>query len=75
MSLLELTLFSCALLACSNHRPANAPGPAQKTGAAVDEGAKDAKETAKEAGKKLGEESEKAGDKLHDQTKLSSQNK
>ncbi|HET7542913.1 MAG TPA: hypothetical protein VFK05_23735 [Polyangiaceae bacterium] len=65
MKLLELTLFSSVLLACS-HKPANAPGPAQKAGAALDQGAHDAKETTKEAGRKLGEESDKAGEKLRD---------
>ena len=61
----------CALLvcfACSTNKPANDPGPAQKAGAAVDEGAEDAKESAKKAGNKVGEETEKAGDKLEEKT-------
>jgi len=51
-------------LACSSQRPANDPGPAQRAGAKVDEGAESAKESAKKAGDKVGDATEKAGDKL-----------
>jgi len=62
-------LIGCALaLACSTQKPANDAGPAQKAGAAVDESAHDAKESAKKAGKKLGEASEKAGDELQEES-------
>lgn len=57
-----------ASLACSTNKPAQEPGPAEKAGAAVDQGAEDAKESAKEAGHKVGEETEKAGDKLEEKT-------
>lgn len=69
MKLFTLTFVGCALaIACSTNKPANDPGPAQKAGAAVDEGAHDAKEGAKEAGEKVGEATEKAGDKLQEKS-------
>ena len=55
-------------LACSSQKPANDPGPAQKAGAAVDEGAEDTKDAAKKAGQKVGEATEKAGDKIQEKT-------
>ena len=61
----------CALVACfacSTNKPANDAGPAQKAGAAVDQGAEDAKESAKKAGNKVGEATEKAGDKIQEKT-------
>jgi len=63
-------VFVCCALAqsCSTSKPANAPGRAEKAGAAVDEGAHDAKESAKNAGKKVGEATEKAGEKLQDKS-------
>jgi hypothetical protein len=69
MKSIMLGLFTCALVfGCSRNKPANDPGPAQKAGAAVDEGAHDAKESAKKAGDKLGDETEKAGDKLQEKS-------
>jgi hypothetical protein len=70
MKLLMFMVFSSLALAfaCSTSKPANDAGPAQKAGAAVDEGAHDAKESAKKAGKKLGEATEKAGDKLQEKS-------
>ncbi len=56
------------LVACSSQKPANDPGPAQKAGAAVDQGAEDAKDTAKKAGEKVGEATEKAGDKIQEKS-------
>ena len=63
-------LIACSSLAfaCSSQKHAEEPGPAQKAGAAVDEGAHDAKESAKEAGHKVGEATEKAGDKIEEKT-------
>jgi hypothetical protein len=60
------TLVACC--GCSTEKPANDPGPAQKAGAAVDQGAHDAKESAKKAGHKVGEATEKAGDKIQEKT-------
>lgn len=70
MKLLTSLVFICSALAfgCSTSKPANDPGPAQKAGAAVDEGARDAKDSAKKAGKKVGEATEKAGDKLEEKS-------
>jgi hypothetical protein len=59
-------LFAC--FACSTEKPANDPGPAQTAGTAVDQGAHDAKESAKHAGNKVGEATEKAGDKIQEKT-------
>ena len=56
------------LLACSSHRPANAPGPAEKAGAAIDNGAKDAQEATKNAAHHVGNATEKAGNKLKEKT-------
>jgi len=62
--------FACALAsACSSNKPANDPGPAQKAGAAVDEGARDAKESAQEFVVEVAAATEKAGDKLQDPKK------
>jgi hypothetical protein len=55
-------------LACSSQKPANDPGPAQRAGAKVDEGAESAKESAKKAGDKVGDATEKAGNKLKEKT-------
>jgi len=70
MKSLPLVIGCWVLLAvaCSTQRPANEPGPAQKAGAAVDEGAEDAQRTAKKAGKKVGEATEKAGEKLQEKS-------
>ena len=67
---LLLSLFTCFALSigCSTNKPANDAGLAQKAGAAVDEGAEDAKESAQEAGEKVGEATEKAGDKIQEKT-------
>ena len=55
---------ACVLaLACSSQKTAKDPGPAQRAGASVDEGAEKAKESAKEAGQKVGNTTEKAGEK------------
>ena len=54
--------------ACSSQQPAKEPGPMEKAGAAVDEGAEDAKDSAKNAGEKVGEATEKAGEKIQDKT-------
>jgi hypothetical protein len=62
-----LALF--ASFACSTNKPANDAGPAQKAGAAVDQGAEDAKEAAKKAGHRVGEATEKAGDKVQEKTR------
>jgi hypothetical protein len=56
---------ACVLaLACSSQKQATDPGPAQRAGASVDEGAEKAKESAKEAGKKVGDATEKAGNEI-----------
>jgi hypothetical protein len=55
-------------LACSSQRPASDPGPAQRAGAKMDEGAESAKESAKKAGAKVGDATEKAGDKLREKS-------
>ena len=55
-------------LACSSQRPANDPGPAERAGAKVDEGAESAKESAKKAGDKAGDATEKAGNKLKEKS-------
>jgi len=70
MKSLTLMLFiGCALaFGCSRDKPANDPGPAQKAGAAVDEGARDAKDSAKKAGEEVGEATEKAGDKMQEKS-------
>ncbi|MEP7051559.1 MAG: hypothetical protein ABJB12_14455 [Pseudomonadota bacterium] len=60
---------ACVLaLACSSQKSANQPGPAQRAGASVDEGAEKAKQSAKEAGKKVGDATEKAGEKIDEKT-------
>jgi len=65
-----LAVAACCVLACacSTQKPAHEPGPAEKAGAAVDEGAEDVKESAKKAGHKVGEATEKAGDKIQEKT-------
>lgn len=66
-----LSIVACAclfVLACSSQKQAAAPGPAQRAGASVDEGAEKAKESAKEAGKKVGDTTEKAGNKIDEKT-------
>jgi hypothetical protein len=71
MQSLPKLVACCALalcFACSSNKPANNPGPAQKAGAAVDQGAEDAKESAKKAGDKVGEATEKAGDKIQEKS-------
>jgi hypothetical protein len=68
MKSLALVAACCALFACSSQKPANDPGPAQKAGAAVDQGAEDAKESSKKAANKVGEATEKAGDKIQEKT-------
>ena len=70
MPSIKLLLAACCALAfgCSTNKPANDAGPAQKAGAAVDEGAHDVKESAKEAGEKVDEATEKAGDKMQEKT-------
>jgi hypothetical protein len=55
-------------LSCSSQKPAADPGPAQRAGAKVDEGAESAKESAKEAGDKAGNATEKAGEKLKEKS-------
>ena len=73
MHFFKLMLPACcavvlAVCGCSTNKPAHDAGPAQKAGAAVDEGAHDAKESAKKAGEKVGEATEKAGDKLQEKS-------
>jgi hypothetical protein len=69
MKTLSLAITMCALaLGCSSQKQANAPGPAQRAGSSVDEGAEKAKEAAKAAGKKVGDATEKAGDKIDEKT-------
>ena len=71
MQSLSKLVACCALVicfACSTEKPAKDPGPAQKAGAAVDQGAEDAEESAKKAGDKVGEATEKAGDKIQEKT-------
>jgi hypothetical protein len=68
MKRLVLASATVLALACSNQKPANDPGPAQRAGAKVDEGAESAKESAKKAGEKVGETTEKAGDKLKEKS-------
>ncbi|MEO8905863.1 MAG: hypothetical protein ABI488_25250 [Polyangiaceae bacterium] len=64
-----LVVSTCLIaLGCSSQKPANDPGPAQRAGASVDEGAQKAKESAKEAGQKVGEATEKAGEKIDQKT-------
>ena len=53
---------------CSSQKQANNPGPAQRAGSGVDQGAEKAKESAKEAGKKVGNATKKAGDKIDEKT-------
>ena len=68
-SLTVMAVTFCSLaFGCSTSKPDNDAGPAQKAGAAVDEGAHDAKESAKAAGKKVGEATEKTGDKLQEKS-------
>ena len=70
-SLRPFIVACCALTlacACSHQKPANDPGPMEKAGAAVDEGAEDTKDAAKKAGNKVGEATEKAGDKIQEKT-------
>ena len=55
-------------IACSSQKPANAPGPAEKAGAAVDESAEDAMESAEHAGKKVGDATEEAGEDIKEKT-------
>ena len=69
MTSLFLTGSAFALaLACSSQKTANDPGPAQRAGPSVDDGAEKAKESAKEAGQKVGDATEKAGDKIDEKT-------
>jgi hypothetical protein len=69
MKTLSLAItVSAFALACNSQKQANAPGPAQRAGSSVDEGAEKAKESAKEAGKKVGDATEKAGDKIDGKT-------
>ena len=71
MNSLPLFAVCCALfacIACSTNKPANDAGPAQKAGAAVDQGAEDTKEGAKKAANKVGDATEKAGDKIQEKT-------
>lgn len=64
-----MIMSACVMaLACSSQKTANHPGPAQRAGASVDEGAEKAKESAKDAGKKVGDATEKAGDKIDEKT-------
>jgi hypothetical protein len=66
-----LSLAACACLfalACSSQKQATDPGPAQRAGASVDEGAEKAKESAQEAGKRVDAETEKAGQKIDEKT-------
>ena len=66
---LLVSISACALaLACSSQKTANDPGPAQRAGASVDDGAEKAKESAKEAGQKVGDATQKAGDKIDEKT-------
>lgn len=71
MKLPFLAVLSAVVLtvACSSQQPAKEPGPMEKAGAAVDEGAEDAKDSAKKAGEKVGDATEKAGDKIQEKTK------
>ena len=65
-------LTACAAIAltcaCSSQKHVEEPGPAEKAGAAVDEGAADAKDSAQEAAKDVGEATEDAGDKVKEKT-------
>ncbi len=61
---LLITVCAALSFACSTSKPATDAGPAQKAGAAVDQGAHDSKESAKHAADKLGDASEKVGDKM-----------
>ncbi len=64
-------LFASTLLvafACASQKPASDPGPAERAGAKLDEGAESAKESAKKAGDKVGAATERAGDKLKQQS-------
>ncbi|MEO7037873.1 MAG: hypothetical protein ABI548_28155 [Polyangiaceae bacterium] len=64
-----LVASTCAVaLACSSRKPAEDAGSAQRAGAGLDEGAKNAKESAKEAGEKVGDATEKAADKVAHET-------
>jgi len=64
-----LSIGAIALaLSCSGQKRATDPGPAQRAGATVDEGAESAKESAKKAGDKVGNATEKAGEKLKEKS-------
>ncbi len=64
-----LFITCCAFVfGCSSNKPLTILGPRRMAGAAVDEGAHDAKESAKEAGEKVGEATEIAGDKLQEKS-------
>ena len=65
---LTIVVSTALALSCSSQKHAAEPGPAQKAGAAVDEGAEDAKDAAKEAGHKVGHATEKAGEKIEEKT-------
>ncbi len=54
--------------ACASNKPANDPGPAERAGAKVDEGAESAKNSAKKAGEQVGDATERAGDKLKEKS-------
>jgi hypothetical protein len=67
----SLSLAACLCLfalACSSQKHAAAPGPAQRAGSSIDEGAEKAKESAREAGKKVGNATEKAANKIDQKT-------
>jgi hypothetical protein len=69
MRTLSLAACACLLaLACSSQKRVTDPGPAQRAGAGVDEGAEKAKESAKEAGQKVGDTTEKADQKIAEKT-------
>jgi len=59
---------SFAALGCARQKPADDPGPAERAGAKVDEGAASAKDSAKKAGEKVGDATERAGDKLKEKS-------
>ena len=61
-------LIALVAPACATSKPANDPGPAERAGAKVDEGAASAKDSAKKAGEKVGDATERAGDKLKEKS-------
>jgi hypothetical protein len=68
---IPLVVFCAGVLAlsCSSQKQVSDPGPAQRAGARVDQGAEQAKESAEEAGQKVGNATEKASDKLDENSR------